>query len=297
MRGLRWLIRREFWENPAIWLLPSFIGALLFLAALFGDVDLASPTALSTPDQPPLGGALWLFGFGMVIFAVSWLYSSWYLLDSLYGERKDRSVLFWRSLPVSDIETVASKLIIALIVIPVVAFLVADVATFGMALAVTARASGTTLRSLLWKPQYWLELQVLWVYLIATMGVWYLPVAGWLLVVSAWARKSIGLWAVMPILIPFLIERWLLHTHAIGTLIAERFSGFLSVAFHNNADEAFSFAAVTDRTKGIALSDRNVWELINPRGLFTSTATWIGVAVGIVLIAIAIELRHRRVEQ
>jgi len=285
------------WENTAIWMLPALIGAALLLAALFGDIDLASPAALSPPDQPPLGGALWLFGFGMVIFAIGWAYAAWYLLDGLYGERRDRSILFWRALPISDVKTVFSKLAIALVVIPVVSYLIANVVTVGMALAVTVRASSPNLRALLWKPQHWLELQVLWVYLIAAMGLWYFPVAGWLIAVSAWARKSVALWAVMPILVPFLIERWLLHTHAIGTLVANRFTGFLSVAFHNNADEAFSFAAVAGRTKGLTVPDRSIWELINPVGLLANTSTWIGVAVGGAFIVIAIELRHRRVEQ
>lgn len=293
---LLWLIRRELWENAAIWVLPILIGVVLLLAALFGDVDLRASAPLSPPDQPQLGGAIWLFGFGMVFFFAMELYSAWYLLECLYAERKDRSILFWRALPVSDAQVVLSKLLIALVVVPLVGFVAADISTLGMALELTLRDSSQPLRALLWNPQHWLQLQVLWLYLLAATNLWYLPVAAWLLAISAWARRSPALWATMPIAVPFLIERWLLHTHHIETLIVDRFTGLVSVAFHNNADEAFSLTSVVDSGRGLTLPGQTVWELINPRGLLQTPATWIGVVLGLALIAGAIELRRRHVE-
>ena len=296
MTKIMWLIRREVWENRAIWVIPAIVGTLLILAALFGDIDLRSAVSLAPPDQPRVGGALWLFGFGVALFFVMSIYSVWYLLDCLYADRKDRSVLFWRALPVSDAQTVLSKLMTALFAIPLVAFVAADVVTLGMALAVTLRGADSA-TALLWKSEHWLQLQALWMYLIATMALWYLPVAGWLLVVSAWARRSVVLWAVMPILVPYLIERWFLRTHVISTLVTDRLAGFVSHAFHNNADEAFSLTTVIDKGKIPTLpAARTVWELIDLEGFLSNPATWIGVVVGIGLLAGVIELRRRHMD-
>ena len=47
-----------------------------------------------------------------------------YCLDALYGERRDRSILFWKSLPVSDLTTVLSKASIPIVVLPLLTFAV-----------------------------------------------------------------------------------------------------------------------------------------------------------------------------
>src|SRR5205807_2853636 len=106
MNEYAWLIRREFWENRAIWIVPAAIGAALTLAALFGNVQVPG---LSVPDAHVFSGVV-LFGFGAAFFVVMNIYATWYLLDCLYAERKDRSVLFWKSLPISDTATVLAKL-------------------------------------------------------------------------------------------------------------------------------------------------------------------------------------------
>ena len=95
------------------------------------------------------------------------IYSTWYLLDCLYADRKDRSVLFWKSLPISDTATVLSKLFIGLIAIPIVYFAAADLSTLLMAFIISVRAH-SSLGSALWQPDLWLQLQVLWLYVIAS---------------------------------------------------------------------------------------------------------------------------------
>src|SRR5216683_3943343 len=94
-----WLVRREFWENRAIWMIPAVTGGLMVLIALFGRVDLMS----ISPQMPvqAVGGGF-LLAVGATFFAVMSIYSTWYLLDCLYADRKDRSVLFWKSMPISD---------------------------------------------------------------------------------------------------------------------------------------------------------------------------------------------------
>jgi ABC-2 type transport system permease protein len=289
MNTYAWLVRREFWENRAIWIVPAAIGAALTLAALFGRVDFDTVTTADKSRE--LGGAV-LFGFGITFFAVMSIYSAWYLLDCLYADRKDRSILFWKSLPISDTATVLAKLFTALIAIPLVYFAAADVSTLLMAFIVSVRAR-STVGSALWQPDVWLQLQVLWLYLIASTAIWYLPFTGWLMLVSAWARRAVVLWSILPPLAAFLLERWFFGTHVLGTALQERAFGYLPRAFKDWANPSGWAASALERQTGATGS---VWHMLDPLGFLASPATWVGLIVGIAFILGAIQLRLRRTE-
>ncbi|MGO8857665.1 MAG: hypothetical protein ACLQO1_18425 [Steroidobacteraceae bacterium] len=290
MNTYSWLVRREFWENRAIWIVPIVIGAALTLAALFGRVDFA---ALSLPAQNRVLGGTVLFAFGVTFFVVMSIYSSWYLLDCLYADRKDRSVLFWKSLPISDTATVLAKLLTGLIAIPLVYFIAADVSTLLIAFIVSVRAR-STFGNALWQPDIWLQLQALWLYLIVTSAIWYLPFAGWLLVVSAFAKRAVMLWSILPPLALYLLERWFFGTHVVGTALGDRALGYIHRAFHDMSDHTAWVKTVTDNDT--ITTPASVWSLLNPLGFLSSPATWIGVIVGIAFVAGAIQLRLRRTE-
>jgi ABC-2 type transport system permease protein len=286
MNTYAWLIRREFWENRAIWIVPAALGGALILAALFGRVDMSS---LSLPlAHRDIGGPV-LFAFGVTFFLVMSIYSSWYLLDCLYADRKDRSVLFWKSLPILDSATVLVKLFIGLIAIPLVYFIAADVTTLLLAFIISVRVRA--LGSALWRPDLWLQLQVLWLYLIVTTAVWYLPFAGWLMAVSAWARRAVILWSVLPPLALYLLERWFFGTDVVGTALTDRMLGYVTVAFHGSPRHAAP-ATVDDAISASA----SVWRLLNPIGFLASPDTWVGAVVGIAFIVCAIQFRLRRTE-
>jgi len=282
-----WLIRREFWENRAIWLIPAVFGALLIVAALFGHVSL--PT-LATPNDNRNFGAAFLVAFGLMFYSVMSVYATWYLLDSLYADRKDRSILFWKSLPISDSATVIAKLFVALIVIPVVAFIAADLTALLAAFIVSIRSHGAG--GALWQSDLWLQMQVLWVYTVVTAAIWYLPVAGWLMLVSAWAKRAVILWSFLPPLALYIIERWFLGTNAVGRLLSRRLTGLPMVALNPGGARSWH---VDDATNTLNLPS-SVFHFINPSGFFSSPETWIGAAVGAALIACAIQLRMRRSE-
>ena len=281
MNHYSWLIRREFWENRAIWVVPSVIVVALTLGALFGKVDIEG---LTSPDETRAIGGFVLFGFGIVFFAAMNLYSTWYLLDCLHADRKDRSILFWKSLPVSDTQTVLAKLLTAVVAIPLVYFVAADIATLAMAFIVSLRTR-SMFGSLLWKPDLWLQLQALWLYLIVTTAIWYLPFIGYLMVISAWARRAVALWSIVPPLALYVLERWFFGTHVIGTLLQDRAFGYMSVAFN---------APVMGN--GRLTNPESVWRLLDPVDFVTSPATWLGLVVGIAFIIAAIQLRLRRPE-
>ena len=124
------LIRREIWEHPAIWVSPLVIALIVSMLTLTGQVSVSAfgeavdfaivgaQNADEVHRAAIMTGALTaiasIFAFG------AWIVMIFYSLDALYAERKDKSILFWRSLPITDAETVVSKLLTALFVIPVV---------------------------------------------------------------------------------------------------------------------------------------------------------------------------------
>jgi len=288
MNTSTWLIRREFWENRAIWMIPAVFGALLILAALFGQVSLPK---LTTPEQMYEAAGAYQVIVGAMFYVVMSVYATWYLLDCLYADRRDRSILFWKSLPISDAKTVLSKLIVGMVLIPLVYFAAADATALISAFILSIRARAS-IGSALWQPDVWWQIQVLWVYCIVTTALWYLPIAGWLMLVSAWAKRAVMLWAILPPLVAYIVERVFFGTHVIGHVIAVRLAGLQNVAF-NGAKHVWTEGKGVVDNEGVPVT---VWHLINPSGFFTSAETWIGAAVGIALIVGAIQLRTRRTE-
>jgi ABC-2 type transport system permease protein len=288
MNTSTWLIRREFWENRAIWMIPAVFGALLILAALFGQVSLPK---LTTPEQMYEAAGAYQVIVGAMFYVVMSVYATWYLLDCLYADRRDRSILFWKSLPISDAKTVLSKLAVGMVLIPLVYFAAADATALISAFILSIRARAS-IGSALWQPDVWWQIQVLWVYCIVTTALWYLPIAGWLMLVSAWAKRAVMLWAILPPLVAYILERVFFGTHKIGHVIAVRLAGLPYVAF-NGAKHVWTEGKGVVDNEGVPVT---VWHLINPSGFFTSAETWIGAALGIALIVGAIQLRTRRTE-
>jgi ABC-2 type transport system permease protein len=282
-----WMIRREIWERRAIWLFPAIVGGIVILAALFGRVEFMDTAQI----QGAAVGRTYLVAFGIVFYTVASVYSTLYLLDCLYDDRRDRSILFWKSLPLSDTATVLSKLAVGLLVIPLVCFVAADVAALFTAFILSVRA-----RSLvgggLWQADLWLQVQALWLYVIATTAIWYLPLAGWLMVISAWARRAVMMWAVLPPLALYFIERWFLGAHVVTQALGRHLIGYAAAAFRGEGSSLWSDGTGDPSTQVSA----GVWHLMNLAGFFANTHTWIAVASGAALIFVAIQLRLRRTE-
>ena len=297
MNTVSWLVRREFWENRAIWLIPAVFGGLIVLASLFGSYQVLGAGDLATVRTVVQAGALdGMFLIAAAFFTVMGIYSTWYLLDCLYADRKDRSILFWKSMPISDTATVLSKLLTALIVIPLVYFALADLTTLLVAFVLSVRISSYE-GSALWRGDLWLQIQALWLYMIVTAAIWYLPVAGWLLVVSAWAKRAVILWSILPPLAVIVVERVFLGTHVIWHQVVARagIGGFLGHALQYTPGTANWITTDVGHDAAIT-TPVSLWRFFNPAGFFSSADTWIGAAVGAALIACAIQLRMRRAE-
>jgi ABC-2 type transport system permease protein len=284
MKTYSWLIRRELWEFRATWIIPAAIGVVLIIATLFGRIDMSAfDSQLATLNL----GTMYLVALGVLFYSVMSIYATWYLMDCLYNDRRDRSILFWKSLPISDTQTVLSKLAMGLVVIPLVFMLVSDLTSLIMAFVLSVRAH-SVFGGALWHPGTWFQVQVLWLYVIVTTAIWFLPLAGWLMMVSAWAKRAVMLWTVLPLLVLYLIEKFFLNTHVVQDVIGRRLAGYPSVAYHGNEQW------ISENLSDTSTTAVTVWRFINPSGFFSSLEVWLGLAVGVAMLIAAIQLRLRR---
>jgi ABC-2 type transport system permease protein len=251
------------------------------VGSLFGKVEIAMLHA--SDQQSELAGVLFMVTIGGVFWVAMSIYSVWYMLDCLYADRKDRSVLFFKSMPVTDSATVVSKLFVGVVAIPLVYFCVADIAALLMAFVISVRAH-LVFGNVLWSPGLWLQVQALWLYVLATGVLWYAPVVGWLLLVSAWAKRAVILQALLPPLAVMLAERLFLGTHVTAIVLRDRLLGGGYASFHHPIHWSLEKGEMTP----------GVWQLPDPVGFFSSADVWIGVLIGAACIAGAVQLRKRR---
>jgi ABC-2 type transport system permease protein len=201
-----------------------------------------------------------------------------YCLDAMYGERRDRSLLFWKSLPVSDWTAVLAKVSIPLLLLPLLVFLVAVAMQWVMVLFSTAvlLASGVSIAPM-WRA---LSLPNMWglmlYHMIAAHALWPAPFYCWLLFVSAWARRAPFLWATLPLVVVALVEKVALGSSHFLSLVAGRFIGNASAVTAMQGD-MFPTNPMTHITPGAFLS--------NP-GL------WIGLLIAAAFVAAAVHLRR-----
>jgi ABC-2 type transport system permease protein len=201
-----------------------------------------------------------------------------YCLDALYGERRDRSILFWKSLPVSDLATVLSKMITPLVILPLVSFAIAVVTQWIMLLVSTAVLLGSGLSvGPLWTHaslfQQWLMLLY---HLLTAHGLWYAPIYGWLLLVSAWARRTPFLWAALPPLAIAAVEKIAFNTSHFGAMLANRMLGG-----GGGSDDFMTGSLSMDPLMHFT-----------PGQFLTSPGLWIGLAIAAALLAAAVRLRR-----
>lgn len=279
-RPFYWSVKREIWENRSVLIVPA-CAALLFLVAFALNLP-GLPAAL--PDDPEQMGAHLLRPYRMACFLLtlaSLLTGLFYSLDALHGERRDRSILFWKSMPVSDRVTVLSKAFIPLILLPLVT-MAAALATQAVMLALTAGAllaGGRTLAPLGQMP-----LGHLWGELaggVAMLAVWQAPMHGWLLLVSGWARRAVLLWAVLLPLAACLFERFAFGTAHLASLLLNRLTaGILGEGLF------------TGHMPGIPPLER--FMLLSPASLAADPNLWFGLVPTALLLAGAIAARRYR---
>jgi len=282
------LVRREFWEHRALWMAPLIVGGIMVIMPLlggnmrFGAGDMsASGDAGSVRIVSHMFGQATMIGVTMTLGGIACLAIFTYLLDSLYAERKDRSILFWKSLPVSDAQTVLAKLAVALLVTPLLALLVAAVVQPLITGALFVRYEhargvidgGALLGGLRTLP----KVAVVWLYGV----LWYSPFVAWLMLASVLAKRVPLMYALMPPATLMLLELMFLDSNHLARFIGERLAPW------TRSDWAWD---ATDPQRGLlpGLGSPD-WGV-----LFTNGSLWLGVAVAAAMVYLVIRLRRYR---
>jgi ABC-2 type transport system permease protein len=268
-RPLYWSIRRELWENRSIYIAPLAAGVLFLVGFAISMIRLRLHDDVHwTTDQYELAPAL-IMGAALIV-------SVFYCLDALYGERRDRSILFWKSLPVSDLTAVLSKLAIPILILPLVSFAI-TVATQILMLVISSAAlagSGVSIAGI-WGEASFLRVPAIWLYHLVTVhGLFYAPIYCWLLLVSAWAPRAPFMWAFLPPFVIYGVEKIAFNTSYFLSLLRYRFEGPGSgMATEHQHD----FAAT-----------------LIPHHFLSTPGLWTGLAVAAVFLYATVQLRRSR---
>lgn len=224
-RPMYWSVRRELWENRYVYVAPLAVAAI----TLFGFLIATIGRALSVSNLSQRRSILHEpYTFAMdVVMAAAFVVGIFYSLDALHGERRDRSILFWKSLPVSDLTTVLSKAAIPLVVLPLLTFAIVLVMQLLMLILSSVTLLGSDLSAAtLWTRESPFQMSLMLLYHMVTVHVlWYAPIYAWMLLVSAWAKRATFLWAALPPVAICILEKIAFNTSHFAAWLGYRVSG------------------------------------------------------------------------
>lgn len=281
MRLLYWSVRRELWEYRSIYLVPLatagvFLFGFLITAPRLADT-MRKASAMAGMQMHLAVAKPYDMASGFLM-AIAMFVGAAYCLGALYNERRDRSILFWKSLPVSDVTAVLAKACIPLVILPLVTVAVTVALHFVMLLIHSAVLAATgqsvaTLWAQVLPVQMWFMLLY---HLIAVHSLWHSPFYGWMLLVSSWAKRAAFLWAALPALAIGALERLLFNTSYFFQMLGYRLSG----------DEA-------------AVAPAKDWPLnpmthITPGHFLLSPGLWTGLIFTALCLAGAVRMRRYR---
>ncbi len=281
-RPMYWSVRRELWENRSIYIAPLAVVAVIlfgFAISTIGMPQRRRAVLMLNPVQQRAAIELpYQMAAGMLILT-AFIVGFFYCLDALHGERRDRSILFWKSLPVSDLTTVVSKASIPLVVLPLFTFVFIAGAQLIMRLMSTAVLLGNGPgAAATWSRLPILSMSVAQLYSLAAIALWHAPIYGWLLLVSAWARRATFLWAVLPFLAITILERITFNTSYFASLLRYRLVGWSAEAF----DGIVPRVPISTQTQP------------TPADFLTTPGLWIGLLFAAIFLAAAVRLRRYR---
>jgi len=296
------LLKRELWEHRSIYVTPLAIAIVVTLGvvamivfvsgfakeldvAIFGAQNIAGDNERKAALTGFFIGTSWFFLIALGILTI------FYCLDCLYSERKDKSILFWRSLPVTDAETVISKLLTALVVIPLVA-VAGIIVTHVVNLIVTSiwvSSKGGSAGTLIWGSVPLLDNWIAALIVTLAVALWMSPFVGWFLFVSSYTKRSPLLMAFMPLVVIPLLEGIFLRSSIFAEAVLDR--GGIPLF------RTMDFEAMFEREEW-RISD-NVASLLAHIDLVkfaTSPSLWAGIVVCGLFVTAAIYVRRYRDE-
>ncbi len=275
-RPFYWSVWRELWENHSIYIAPSIVSAIILFGSFVGSFHLPGRRQNALLLDPARRRAAIELPYDIVavmLIFTAFIIGVFYCLDALHGERRERSILFWKSLPVSDLTTVLSKVSVSLVVLPLVSFAIIVVTQFIMLVISTAALLPSGLASTTWANFNLFQESLILLYGLVAIALWHAPIYGWALLVSGWVRRATFLWAVLPLLAIGFFEKITFNTSYFASMMKDRLLGFAPEAF------AFTPHAVPQLTPGKYLS---------------SLGLWIGLIFAAAFVAAAVRLRRYR---
>jgi len=297
------LLRRELWEHRSLVIVPAALAAVIVMAVLGSALYALTHGGLaavmfgghfvdSAPDEKA-GQFIPAFYLGLqvcfgMVLAVS---VPLYLVDCLYADRRDRSILFWKSLPVSDAETVLSKLTTGLLVAPAVALLAALATTLVLSIgsSLVLWAGGMEGVSDLWQVKPLLTSIVGAPFIALLIVLWYVPMAAWCLLASAWAPRAPLLWASLPPIALIIAEQIAFRTTHVPEFLGDRLGGVFWRLFDTSDYTGFGVHGAGRIEGGLPV-------LRDVTAYLTSIDLWGGLVVAALFVFAAIALRRYRDE-
>jgi ABC-2 type transport system permease protein len=275
-RPFYWSVRRELWEYRSIFIAPMAVAGVSVLGFLIATLGRALSMSnldkrLAVLEQPYEFAAALPMLAAMVIGA-------YYCLDAFSGDRRDRSILFWKSLPVSDRTTILAKATVLFAVLPLItcAMIVAVEVIMVMLSSVVVLGSGLSVATFWSHITPFHTVEGLLYHTITVHVLWHAPFYAWLLLVSSWARRAAILWATLPPLAIGIFERIAFHTTYFANWLMYRVSG---------GPEAVPMAS--DHSMGMMTHFTLIRFLLTP-GL------WLGLGFTALCLAGAVRLRRYR---
>jgi len=275
-RPFYWSVWRELWENHSIYIAPSIVSAIILFGSFVGSFHLPGRRQNALLLDPARRRAAIELPYDIVavmLIFTAFIIGVFYCLDALHGERRERSILFWKSLPVSDLTTVLSKVSVSLVVLPLVSFAVIVATQFMMLLISTAALLPSGLAATTWANFNLLQQSLVLLYGLIAIALWHAPIYGWALLVSGWVRRATFLWAVLPLLGIAFFEKITFNTSQFASMLKDRLLGF--------APEAFEFSAHTIPR-------------LTPGRYLSSPGLWLGLVFAAAFIIAAVRLRRYR---
>jgi ABC-2 type transport system permease protein len=277
-----WSVRRELWENRFIYIAPLAAAAVYLFAFLISLIwlphhKMRALLALDLAQQHEAITQPYDFAAGLFM-VTAMIVGVFYSLDALHGERRDRSILFWKSLPVSDVTTVLAKASIPIVILQLLAFVLTVATQFIMLLlsSVVLRANGLSVANY-WAQVSWFQMSLMLFYHLFTVHVLgHAPFYAWFLLVSGWARRAAFLWAFLPPIAIMVVEKIAFNTTYFANMLVDALSG---------GAEAVPFPGRMPIDPGMQLT---------PGHFLLSPGLWIGLAVTAAFLFAAVRLRRNR---
>lgn len=276
------LVMREMWEHHNLWRVPLILLGLVILANL-GFTGATTWVGLAPAEVSSQVVGATLGSLGSIIYIVFSFLVLFYLLDCLYAERRDKSILFWRSLPVSDTQAVLAKLFVAVVVIPFiiwVTIIISQIAT--LLIHTMGGGEDTDLFTLIDLGLYWRNLLLI----LLLTALWTLPLLTWFLFCSSWSRRTPLIAALTIPVVVILLDNILSVGLRLGGLIADRIPFGHTFGGAENGFLLGLAAVASSHARELVLGDFLVF--------FQQGGLWAGLLVAAAFTALTVWTRRWR---